>query len=280
MRVRVVGSVCLAILVVTAASAAAAPPPQVLVIGDSVATGMFWHHDAISVMQKGLGVSWEVAVCRTIGGTSCPFDGARPPTLLQVVAARQGVPPTVVVVVGYNDPAPTFSSEVDAAMSALTAAGAKNVIWLTLRESRAPYPTFNTVLEEAQERWPRLVLVDWNAASRRHPSWFQNDYVHLTRLGGLAMAHLAHGAVMRIFDPLHVIATPLWLQKSRPQTMRLQAAGGTPPYSWHVAAGRPPRGFHLLADGTLTTEAGRDASVLVTVTDADGSTANMRVLDR
>ena len=74
-------------------------------IGDSVATGMYWHDDAIAVMQKELGVYWDVAVCRTIDGTSCPFDGERAPTLLQVVAARGIVPPTVVVEVGYNDPA-------------------------------------------------------------------------------------------------------------------------------------------------------------------------------
>jgi len=273
--------VCLAALSAAAVSAhATTTPPSVLVIGDSVATGMFWHDDAIAVMQKNLGVHWEVAVCRTIGGMSCPFDGERPPTLLQVVAALGVVPPTVVVVVGYNDPTPTFPSEVDAAMSALSAAGARNVIWLTLREARAPYRLFNAVLAQAQERWPQLVLVDWNAASESHPTWFQNDDVHLTRLGGLAMAHLAHGAVVRIFNPLHVPATPLWLPPGRPHAMRLRAAGGTPPYRWRVAAGRPPPGFHLLANGTLTTEAGRRASVLVEVTDADGSTADMQVLER
>ncbi len=277
---RVVGCVCLATFVVAVSSAGAATEPTVLVIGDSVATGMFWHDDAIAVMQKNLAVSWDVSVCRTIAGTSCPFDGVRPPTLLDVVAGRRAVPSTVVVGVGYNDPAPAFASEVNAAMSALTAAGGRNVIWLTLRESHAPYPLFNTILERAQGQWPQLVLVDWNAASENHPSWFQNDDVHLTRSGGLAMAHLAHGAVMRIFDPLHVPTTPLFLQDDRPHVVRLHAAGGTPPYSWRVADGRPPPGFHLRADGTLTTEAGQEASVLLTVTDADGSTANLRVLDR
>jgi len=278
--VRVVGFICLVTLVVAVASSAAASEPTVLVIGDSVATGMFWHDDAIAVMQKDLAVKWDVAVCRTIGGTSCPFDGVRPPTLLQVVASRHVVPPTVVVVAGYNDPAQSFPTDVDAALSALTAAGAQNVVWLTLREARAPYSEFNTILAEAQERWPQLVLVDWNAASESQPTWFQNDSVHLTRLGGLAMAHLAHGAVMRIFNPLHVLETPLWLQTRQAHAFRLRAAGGTPPYRWHVAAGKPPRGFHLRANGTVTTEAGEEASVLVRVTDADGSSANMRVLER
>jgi hypothetical protein len=277
---RVVGCTCLAALVVAVASAGAAKQPAVLVIGDSVATGMFWHDSAIAVMQKNLAVTWDVAVCRTVGGTSCPFEGARPPTLLEVVAVRRTVPPTVVVVVGYNDPASTFAGEVDAAMSALTAAGANNVIWLTLRESRAPYPLFNTILAEAQERWPQLVLVDWNAASESHLSWFQNDYVHLTATGGVAMAHLAHGAVMRIFNPLHVLTTDLWVQHSRPHRLRLHAAGGTPPYRWHLEGGRPLPGFHLRADGALRIDAGHTGSVLVTVTDADGSSANMRVLER
>ena len=96
-----------------------------LVIGDSVATGMYWHDDSIAVMQETLGVYWDVAICRTIDGTSCPFDGERAPTLMQAVSARGTVPPTVVVEVGYNDPAGTFATEVDKAMSALTAAGAR-----------------------------------------------------------------------------------------------------------------------------------------------------------
>ena len=94
------------------------------------------------------------------------------------------------------------------------------------------------------------------------------------------MAHLAHGAVVRIFDPLHVPATPLWLARDRPHELKLRAEGGTPPYRWQVADGQPPRGFHLREDGTLSTAAGEDASVLVTVTDADGSSANLRVLER
>jgi hypothetical protein len=122
--------------------------------------------------------------------------------------------------------------------------------------------------------------VDWNAASENQLSWFQNDFVHLTRTGGLAMAHLAHGAVMQIFDPLHVRTADLWVQGNRPRVVRLRAGGGTPPYRWHVEAGRPVPGFHLRPDGTLTTAAGRPESVLLTVTDADGSSATMRVLAR
>ena len=281
MRARLLVSASLAALAVAATTAVAATPPTVLVIGDSVATGMFWHDEAIAVMQKKLGVYWDVAVCRTIDGTSCPFDGERAPTLLQVVAARGIVPPTVVVEVGYNDPTGMFAAEVDRAMSALIAAGAKHVLWLTMRESRDPYPTLNALLAKAAARWPQLVLVDWNAASESHPSWFQTDDVHLTPEGGVAMAHLTHAAVMQIVDPLRVRTTPLRLQAARSYVMRLHAQGGTPPYRWRVAGGRPPHGFHLLANGTLITATapGAQATVMVSVSDADGTTANLQILE-
>src|SRR4051794_6717497 len=220
MPLRLGVSLGVATLVVAVASAVAATPPTVLLIGDSVSTGMYWHNDAIAVMQQRLGVYWDIAVCRTIDGTSCPFDGERAPTLIQAVAARGTVPPTVVVEVGYNDPAATFGTEVDHAMSTLVAAGATHVLWLTMRESRAPYPTLNAMLQKAIGRWPQLELVDWNAASESHPSWFQTDDVHLTAEGGVAMAHLTHGAVMQVVDPLRVRPTPLRLQAGRAYTVK------------------------------------------------------------
>ena len=275
-------TVCMAAL--AAAVASAAPATQrssVLVIGDSVATGMYWNTDAIAVMQKNLDLVWDIAVCRTIGGVSCPYEGKRAPTLLDAVASRGTVPPTVVVIVGYNDPEETFSAEVDEAMSALVAAGARTVLWLTLFESQPQYHPMNMLLARAEERWPQLVLVDWNAAAQNQPWLFQSDEVHLKRTGGLVMSHLVHGAVTQILDPLRVRG-PLWLRVGRATAMRLHAHGGTPPYRWRVASGRPPRGFRLLADGTLTTAArkGPSASLVLSVSDADGITAYLPVVER
>jgi hypothetical protein len=243
---------------------------------------MFWHDDAIAVMQENLGVYWDVAICRTIDGTSCPYEGERAPTLIQAVAARGTVPPTVVVEVGYNDPAGTFAKEVDHAMSALTAAGATHVLWLTMRESRDPYPALNAMLEQAATRWPQLDLVDWGSASEGHSSWFQTDDVHLTPEGGVGMARLTHAAVMQVVDPLRVRSTPLRLQAGRAYAMKLRAQGGTAPYRWRVASGRPPRGFHLLANGTLVTTGATQgqATITLAVTDADGAAAKLQVLER
>jgi hypothetical protein len=258
---------------------AATPQPGVLIIGDSVATGMSWNDAAIAAVQKNLAVQWQVEICRTVAGVSCPFDGRRPPTMLDVVRSLGHVPPIVVVVVGYNDPAETFRASVDSALAALTAAGAKHVLWLTLRAARAPYPALNEMLHEATARWPSLELVDWDGVSAPHPEWFQTDDAHLLPAGGLAMAHLIHASIFRIVDPLRVVP-PLRFRDGHAYSLRLQARGGTAPYTWRVESGRPPHGFHLRSNGAVVAHPRQPATFRVAVTDADGVTADARVLVR
>ena len=283
MRVRLVVLVCLSVLAVAAASAGAAAPPTVLVIGDSVATGMYWHDDSIAVMQNQLGVYWDVAICRTIDGTSCPFDGERAPTLIQAGrgarhrAADRGRGGRATTI-----PADMFATEVDRAMSALTAAGATHVLWLTMRESRAPYPTLNALLEQATARWPQLQLVDWNDASASHPSWFQTDDVHLTPEGGLAMAHLAHAAVMQSCRSAPrarnaaaaADSAALTRRSSAPRAARRRTAGAS-----RAAARRwfPPARGRDCSRPARHAHRRRSCS---RVTDADGTTANLQVLER
>lgn len=259
------------------AAPAAVVPRRVLLVGDSVATGMLWQPQAVAAMQKGLAVDWEVEICRTLTDPGCPFDGERPPSLVDVVALLHRVPPTVVVELGYNDPEETFAADVDIAMRALVRAGAQHVLWVTLHDVRAPYPELNELLERATARWPQLQLVDWNAAAYGHgEDWFQNDFVHLRKSGGIAMAHLVHGAVMEELDPLRITSAPPRLRAGRGYSFRLRAAGGTPPYRWRVESGRPPRGFHLLANGRVTAHPGRgDATFTLSVADADGVTATV-----
>jgi hypothetical protein len=261
-----------------AGSSPAGAQPHVLIVGDSVATGMLWHPKAIAVMQRGLDVDWEVAVCRTLVDPGCPFEGDRPPSLLDLVHALGTVPPLVAVEVGYNDELPTFDQALDASMTALLDAGAQHVLWLTLHEAREPFPEINRLLERATARWPQLELVDWNAAADGHAAdWFQNDFLHLNEVGGVAMAHLVHGAVMQHIDPLRITSAPLRLRAGRGYSLRLRAAGGTTPYRWRVDGGRPPRGFHLLANGRVTARVGsnRHVSFILSVTDADGVEATV-----
>jgi hypothetical protein len=268
----------LAALCVVGSASSEAEQPRIMIIGDSVATGMLWHPPAIAVMQRGLDVDWEVAVCRTLIDPGCPWEGGRPPSLLDLVHSLGTVPPLVVVEVGYNDELSTFDQAVDQSMTALLDAGAKNVLWVTLHEARQPFPLLNQKLAEATARWPQLELVDWNDLAAGHDAdWFQNDFVHLKEPGGIAMAHLVHGAVMEQIDPLRVTTAPLRLRAGHGYSRRLRAAGGTPPYRWRIGSGRPPRGFHLLTNGRVTARVGRvrHTSFTVSVTDADGVTATV-----
>lgn len=263
------------LLAVPAATAGGAQnaPPGFLLIGDSVSTGMLWHRQAVAVLQKNLAVDWQVAVCRTLTGVSCPFDGERAETALELIVAMPSVPPIVVVEMGYNDPAGTFATAVDQTVSKLVAKGAKHVLWLTLRASRAPYPQLDTVLTRAVARYPQLELVDWNTYSASQIPWFQNDFVHLTAAGGVAMAHLVHASVVALIAPLHVQPTALpALRPGRMYRTHLRAIGGTGPYRWSVGSGRPPRGIHLLADGVLYGRPVGSAAMdfLARITDADG----------
>lgn len=268
-------------LALGAARTDALPPggPPVLIIGDSVGTGMSWYPPAIAVMQKNLAVDWQVAVCRRLIGESCdPGDGEPiPPTLVDLVASMPSVPAIVVVEMGYNDFEDTFSDAVDDAMNALIAKGAKHVLWLTLTASRGPYPALDAILESKKAEYPQLELVDWDSYSYNQPTWFQDDIVHLRKAGGLAMAHLIHGAVIELFAPLHAAAKSIELRPRRAYNSTLRAVGGTPPYIWRVASGRPPHGIHLLPDGRLYGRPAVTGTFMVRVTDADGVTALERV---
>jgi hypothetical protein len=262
---------------------AVAPQPRVLVIGDSVATAIYWHKPAVAALQKNLAVVWQVAVCRTLTGESCPFQGGRAETALDLVDAMSRVPAIVVVEMGYNDAEDTFADAVDEMMSALVARGAQHVLWLTLAATRPPYPQLDAALTNAATRYPQLQLVDWDAYSFGHTAWFQNDLVHLTVAGGLAMAHLVHANVVGLFAPLRVrpVALPA-LRRGRSYRAQLTVTGGTPPYRWSVGSGSPPRGVHLLASGVLLGRPSSNASMdfLARVVDADGVKAWITVYAR
>lgn len=264
-------------------SGAAEPAPEVTIIGDSVMTGVLWHPAAVAVMQQGLAVHWDVAVCRTLGGVSCPFDGSRPPTLLDVVHTdARSLAPTVVVEVGYNDPQAAFATEVERSIDALLAAGVQRILWVDLHEVRPQYAAMNRVLAEASARHPQVTIVDWNAYAKGDYSWFQSDGIHLTAAGGLALATLVHTVVWQATAP-PLAATPRPLPPARTgasYTARLVAAGGRPPYRWRACSGPLPRGLHLRPDGSIDGVPRRPGRswVELMVTDSAGSTAVERAL--
>jgi Putative Ig domain len=262
---------------------AAQPAPRVTLIGDSVMTAVLWYAAPLSIMEQDIDLRMEVAVCRTLEGESCPDNGVRPPTLLDLVATLgPALGQTVIVVVGYNDPPDTFPQAVEDSIEALLRAGVTRILWANLTEARPLYPAMNQELVDAARSHPELTVLDWDGYSRNHPEWFQNDGIHLLPEGGIAMATFLHDALMRVLQlPLTVAPTPLPVGfVGQPYTARLVATGGTPPYRWTVSAERLPHGLRLHANGIIsgvTTSAGR-ATVVVTVEDAKRATARRREL--
>lgn len=253
--------------------------PRVLLIGDSVATGMQWHNDAIAVLEQDLNVTWQVAVCRRLVGLGCTFEGVTPPSLVSLVSSLGPVPPVVVVEMGYNDYQATFAASVEQSIELLLAHGAQHILWLTLRAVRHPYVQMNAVLAAAARRHPEVSLVDWNRYARGHPDWFQSDGEHLMDAGGLAMATLIHLAVDEVTNPLGIVSAPLPLGRvGVPYSVSLSATGGEPPYRWQLR-GSPPSGLHLLADGRLygVPRKAQRVAVTVRVADAEGQVASRRL---
>ena len=229
------------------------------VIGDSIATAIAQEPDARRVLDRGIDLDLQVTPCRRLVGDSCPYEGTRPPTLIELLPSlRLGA--TVVVATGYNDYESTFAASIETTLAALRNAGVENVLWLTLRAERQSYLRMNDVIREASTRDPKLTVVDWNLYSRSHPEWFQPDGLHLLRDGAIAMASLVHGKL----DDLGLVATPtrraLAIATTRLPAghigdryfVRLRTTGGTAPIRWVRAQGAIPAGLTLRRDGVLS----------------------------
>jgi len=275
-----------AALASTASASSDALPTHVTVIGDSVLTAVIWNEEPLDIVSQGLDVDMEVGVCRRLVDLSCPFEGSRAPTLLDLVAAfgpRLGK--VVAVVAGYNEPEAGFANAVEESLAALRGVGVTRVLWASLSESRDDYKRMNTTLAAEASRHPELKIVDWAGASRGHTDWFLNDGVHLEYAGAVAMARLLRGALDKalvapeagaLADSKFGIASPAAsLPKGRVgrwYDTSLLATGGAEPYRWIVTSGALPKGLHLTPAGRLYGVPTRalDMRVAFRVQDADG----------
>jgi hypothetical protein len=242
-----------------AAHPATAPPPRVTFIGDSVATGVLYTADARRILEQGVEVDYQLAVCRRLVGDSCPYDGTRPPTLVDLVPTLE-LAPTVIVAVGYNDYADTFPQSVESALAALEQGGAKHILWLTLRAERQSYLDMNDDVRAAAAHHDELKVVDWNLYSRSHPDWFQDDGLHLGYAGAVGMATLIHKALEDVGSVQAPAVSTLTIttrtlpagRVGRPYRAQLRWRGGTKPVTWKRGAGALPPGVRLLPGGLLT----------------------------
>jgi Putative Ig domain len=254
----------LVLLLVLACAAGARPDAavRVTVFGDSAATAMAYDPTAKRTLGRGIDLRLEVAACRRVGDASCPYDGVRPPNVIEratELGAQLG--PVVVVIVGYNDYEANYAANIEQALGAFRTAGVQEVVWLTLRESRQSYASMNDTIREAARRHPELTVVDWNALSRARSDWFQPDGIHLTAAGAEGMADLVNGALVELgvapkrgpaTGPLAISSTTLPVgHRGRTYSVRLTATGGAAPYRWNRLGGPLPPGLRLSATGRL-----------------------------
>ncbi len=269
-------------------AAAPAPLPRVTLIGDSVAAAIQLEPDALRVLGQAIDLNPQLAVCRRLTGESCPYNGSRPATLVDLATTLgPALGETVIVAVGYNDSQQTYAQDIEESLDALHKAGVRRVLWTTLRAERQSYLAMNDDIRAAAERHPDVTVVDWNLYSRSHPDWFQADGLHLGYNGAVALAALLHktlvslgvAAVPRTTLVLSPARLPI-AHVGRPYAVKLRVKGGTAPYRWSAAAAVLPPGLRLQASGRIAGTpalAGRTTLRLL-VTDAKGRSATRRLV--
>jgi len=186
-------SACAALVV----PAAAAPnPTRVTMITDSVATALLWDKGLLQDFAAGLDVQVYAFGCRKLVVAGCPeATGVNPPSVLDVI--RQlgtELGPIVVIDVGYNDTADTYSAGLDEVMQALLANGVQRVVWVTLEEREPVWLEINDEIRSAPARWPQLVVADWGPTTTGKP-WF-TDTAHLNHDGGVALGQFLRPIVL------------------------------------------------------------------------------------
>lgn len=177
---------------------AAWTPPRVTMITDSVGGALYPGSLELETLAHGLDFRLEDAPCRKLVSPGCPSDEGVPPSVLDTIAKLgPELGKLVVVDVGYNDVAEGYDASLDAVMQALRATGVQRVVWVTLRESQAPWPEINTQIRAAATRWPQLTVADWAPAAANHPDWFR-DNAHMTGAGAAAFASFLRPVVMDV----------------------------------------------------------------------------------
>ncbi len=150
----------------------------------------------------------EVGNCRRLVRPSCAVGGKpATPSALPVMqtTAKGKLGQVLVMMTGYDD-FHDITPDIDAIMTEANAQGVGEVLWLTYRESPtyflpdgqqgAPvYVGSNARLREAEDRWPALTVLDWNAHSAGHPEWFASDGIHLRPSGTPQLAAFIKAAL-------------------------------------------------------------------------------------
>jgi Putative Ig domain len=254
-----------ALCVGTAAQGRDAGVTRVTIFGDSAATAMAYDPDARRILGRGIDLKLEMAACRRVGDTSCPYDGVRPPNVIErATELGRGLGPVVVVIVGYNDYESGYGENIAAALDVFRKAGVERVLWATLRAGRESYANMNEAILAASRRFPQLTVVDWNARVTGHADWLQPDGIHLTPEGARGMAAMVNESLAGLgiaskaaqAPPSRMLAIASRVlpvgHRGHAYAARLRAVGGTAPYRWATTGGTLGPGLRLTTDGRLS----------------------------
>lgn len=263
-RALVAGLVGALVLAATAAagSTAGTAPPRVTIFGDSAATSIAYDPDAKRIAGRGIDLRLEVAACRRLGDLSCPYDGVRPPNVIERASTLgRDLGPVVVVAVGYNDYENNYADNIEETLRILEKSGVEHVLWATLLEERQSWARMNEMIASAAKKHTEVTVLDWNGRARVHPDWMQPDGIHLTPAGAQGMATMINDSLVElglaaragtVARQLSIAAGTLPRARvGRPYSARLQARGGTAPYRWTRVSGAMAPGLHLTPSGLV-----------------------------
>lgn len=180
-------------------------------IGDSVGNSIA--HDGASEFRRvtdGTFVSTDIDVVDGRCTTKAVCPGT---TGVEAVADLPADLDVVLVELGYNDTPSNFAADIDAMMAALSARGAKQVVWVNMANIRTSngqpfYPEANAALAAAPAKWSNLTVLDWDAFSNNpeRSRWF-SDGVHLTTTGQAEFALWLRSNLVSL-APSHYLAPP------------------------------------------------------------------------
>jgi len=241
-------AVVAAVLGTTTALSANRTTTRVTIFGDSAAEVLDYVADAKQYLGAGLDVNWQLKVCRRLVELSCPYEGVRPPTVLDVVqsAPNGGLGSIVVIDVGYNDYVDQYQSDMETVLKALGAKGVEHVIWTTLHEVRHDYVSINQTIRAEAAKWPQVTIADFNAAAQGQ-DWFNSDGIHLNSAGAWGIAHVLRPLILAACgDPCNPPTT-----RTAPRTYAITATATTIRIGPFVAWKPPARGTYAQAAGAF-----------------------------
>ena len=237
----------------------AAASPHLTFFGDSVAEGIIDNPKAKQTVANGFDVDWQVAPCRRVDQASCPYNGVRPPNVVDVLnQLGTAVGPNVVVAVGYNDFIDQYAKNIETAVTLMEHLGVQRIFWLTLHIGHADYQQANDDILAAAAHHKSLIPVDWSTYSQGRTEWFQGDGIHLDYDGALALATFLRTSLARVLltpakshGALHLLTRRLPdAHRGKRYGVKLTASGGRKPYVWTLPR-KLPRGLRLRALGYI-----------------------------